>query len=331
MDKSRVFVRLGGSVGGSGLPITKELHIVFVDVPQNASPPQLDAQFVNLHLPSVPLPSLTSPTFLTSNTPTASPNSPAPKKRKRPHPLVGLQSAPLSPGSNTVVILDKTLYLAVDRPTFHALGIPAARAKVRNAERRLLPLPLPLKPDARAVRALAPPRVDPVEMVLSCGATPPTPPEAAAGAAAAQLRGIEPKETCAFVPSELVVQAGAMLQAEVLGDDFDVADGLDAAQRLLTGIGAGGEEIKDSEKVAVVRRRYVGVCNGDMWESAVRCAVDALESGRSKMVVLGALGLWSARVNEDSEGFGGDSGVVAVLQMPIGKSVTYELRPRSEM
>lgn len=334
MDTSRIVVRRSSSTL-PGLPISTEVHIAFLDVSPSSQPPPLSAQFVTLHVPSVPLSALTSPSFLTANTPTEEPSQkPSTRqKRKRPHPLVVLPAVEQTPSGSSFVVLNRVLYLTLDKRTFHALGIPASRPTSRKADRRQVQIPLPLRDGARAKEALSHPRVEAVDMVLSSGSTPPTPPEGVEGASPAELRGIEPTETRDVVSAGLVRSVASVLEeGNGLDDHFELLDGMDAAQRVLTGIGASPDEegVEGEGHVTVLRRRYKGVCNGEMWERALQCANDTIGSGAAAIAVLGAVGRWSAKVNEDAPGFGGDSGVVAVIGKD-GRKISFELRPQAEV
>jgi hypothetical protein len=328
MVGSLVRVRQGGTIGG-GLVLTTQVQIAFVSVPPAAVPPPLDADYVYLKVHSAPLPSLTTAAFLAANTPAPPDAAPTPlprHKKARRHPLVALQAAPPGPRGNALAIVDGTLHLTVDRSAFHELGIPRTGKKNRRAQRELISLRLPLAASARAARALAPPRVGAVDVILSCGSTPAVPPEGAVGGDAATLHGVAVAEMREAVPRDLCRAADAVGAGDGAADD-DLLEAMDAAQRVLTGVAVGGDGGGDA--VAVLRRRYVGLCNGDMWESAVRCAVRALADGVAEYVVVGALGAWSPSVNDDCDGFGGDAGVVAVVRRD-GRAVTYELRPRCD-
>lgn len=350
MQPTRVRVRQGGAIGG-GMLLTTKLTIAYVGVAESATPLALDKDFVFMRAPAVSSLSLTTAAFLAANTPEADAgptrdteadamrdaNAPKEQKRKNEktkkpkkkpsHPLVAVLDPAPGPRANALLLADKTLTLTVDRPTFHELGIPPGKGGTRRGATRVaLPLRLPLAPDSRAARALAPPRIAPVDVVLSLGAAAPSPP-ASDGDAAAVLQGVSVSEMRGSVPRELCDVARSVCGTQD-ADDEELMDAMDAAQRVLTGLGIG--EVHEAEETGVYRRRYDGLSNGELWESAVRSVVASLADGVADFAVIGALGMWSANVIEDAPGFGGDCGVVSVVQRN-GQAVTYEIRPKADL
>lgn len=326
-------VRQGGSVGG-GLLLTTQVQVAYIGVLPSVTPTGLDTDFVYLRAPGIPPSALTAPSFLTANTPDSAPEKEkekalGKKAKKKVHPLVAIQAAPPGPRGNSLVLLNRTLYLTVDRPTFHELGIPAGKgANKRSSDPRVsLPLKLPLTEGGRAARALAPPRIAPVDILISRGSAPPVPPAGADGGDAASLHGVEVFEMRDTVPAEICEVAGAV-NAENEADDEELMDAMDCAQRVLTGLAIA--ETTTAAETGVFRRRYVGLCNGELWDSVVRNVVASLKDGVASFAIMGALGLWSGNVNDDSEGFGGDSGVVTVVH-GNGRAVTFEIRAKSDL
>lgn len=348
MQPARVRVRQGGAIGG-GLLLTTKLTIAYVGVAESVTPLPLDKHFVFMRAPAVSPLALTTAAFINANTPDSSANSnsggdvdmsgdaSAPKekqggkkkkgKKKRAHPLVVVLDPPPGPRGNALLLADLTLTLTVDKRAFHELGIAAGKGGTRRGAARVaLPLRLPLAPGARAALALAPSRIAPVDVLLSCGAVAPSPP-ATDGGAAAVLQPVAASEMRGSVPAELCALAGSVCAGPSVGDE-DLNDAMDAAQRVLTGLGVG--DVQEAGETGVYRRRYEGLCNGELWESVVRNVVQALADGVADFAVIGALGMWSGNLSDDAVGFGGDCGVVSVVQRD-GQAVTYEIRPKSDL
>jgi hypothetical protein len=334
MEPPRVRVRQGGVIGG-GLLITTQVQIAYVGVPESVTPAPLASNFVFLRVPAVSPSALATPAFLNANNADVPATKEeggqkAKKKKKKIHPLVVMQSSPPGPRGNSLIIMDRTLHLTLDRPAFHELGIPVTNGRGKKhglGSRVHLPLRLPLKESGRAVRALAAPRIPPMDMVLSCGAKPAVPPVTAEGQEVATLHGAEIFEMRDMLPQELC-NAAVAVTSERMASDWDLMDAMDSAERILTGLAIGDDGVE--AQVRVFRRRYVGLCNGDLWDSVLQSAVASLKAGVGDFAVIGARGMWSANVNYDSEGFGGESGVVAIVPR-TGKAVTYEIRPKSDL
>lgn len=334
-DKARLRVHLGPAPVNNFI-LTTHLQLAFVNVPPSAPPPPpLDTPFVYLHVTSLPLSSLLSNTFLAANARSALPSLPSPSSKRKPHPshpLVALPSP--SPRGSQVVLASAALTLSLPLPVFQELGLeraPAprgtsARRRARNA-RVDVRIALPQTDSSRPARALAPPRIAPADFVLSAGRTAPVPPPAAGVAA---LRAVRVDEMAAVVRPGVCKVARRAVEGDESG-----FEGAEAAQMVLTGIGGEAGDDDDDDfgggggGVTVIRRRYVGICNGDMWDAAVECVRKAVEGGCCEFGIIGALGMWEGDCGESVQGFGGDAGAVAVMACN-GKAVTFEMRPATE-
>lgn len=231
--------------------------------------------------------------------------------------------APKSTGARPAYFLR----LAVDRETFHQLGLQASRVasfkgaagrRMRYTERHSpVAIDVSVPATKREKWALSPERIASVDVVLSRGSIPPVPPKDCKHVA--ELHSVRGAEVLRQVPRSVCVQADivsavlsgskniANLASSGRNEEEDVEEAvnfleaLDSAQRILTGIGIQPDvtrdrEMSDAEEgmVSVLIRRYDGFSNADLEQSLIEYCMNAVDQECAEYGIVGALGCCSA-------------------------------------